>query len=293
MFGLSHEEAARNGYGTQRRRYGADFQTKFGNCAISNQPARDPVASPQGIIFDREAILRYLLDCKVKLREQARAYEAQQADEQAATEAAAAAEAAAAEKAFRTKRMSSETSAAPSSSSSFSASSSAVGSAASLDATVVARIQRGARDTETLAEKRERLRKTNFWVAEVAPAAKAKKLLPPDKCPRCPVTNKYLKSKHLMPVVFQRDPTVERGEPGSIICAALHTPIVHQKVSLLKACGHVVLTSCLNDLVLPSMRCPLCSKRVKAKGIVPLRPGGSSFSAHSQVESTTWKPAMR
>ena len=79
MFGLSKLEHKKNGYGTQTVRYGRDAQIRFGWCALSLQPARNPVSTPHGVVYDREAILHYLLERKVQLRADKEEYDAQEA----------------------------------------------------------------------------------------------------------------------------------------------------------------------------------------------------------------------
>lgn len=48
-------------YGTTTARLSSDSQLNFGDCALSLTPATDPVATPSGHVYSREAIVEYLL----------------------------------------------------------------------------------------------------------------------------------------------------------------------------------------------------------------------------------------
>ena len=127
------------------------------------------------------------------------------------------------------------------------------------------------------------------------PDAGPKQLAAPDACPRCPITGKFLRSKQLYPVKFKRDHSVTFGEPGNIVCCVSQKAITHQQATLLRGCGCVLLSEHVKELVLPTMRCPVCNTKVKkkARDVVPLKTGGTSFSSHSKVESSTYRPNVR
>ncbi|VDM96392.1 unnamed protein product [Thelazia callipaeda] len=58
------KDAKESGYGTLYQRLGADSVKEFDCCSITLQPCQDPVISPHGYIFDREAVLEYYLEQK-------------------------------------------------------------------------------------------------------------------------------------------------------------------------------------------------------------------------------------
>ncbi|XP_069630871.1 nitric oxide synthase-interacting protein [Haliaeetus albicilla] len=53
------KDTAASGYGTQRVRVGRDAVKDFDCCCLSLQPCRDPVVTPDGFLYEREAILGY------------------------------------------------------------------------------------------------------------------------------------------------------------------------------------------------------------------------------------------
>ncbi|CAN8178558.1 unnamed protein product [Coccothraustes coccothraustes] len=74
------KDTAASGYGTQRVRVGRDAIKDFDCCCLSLQPCRDPVVTPEGFLYEREAIVGYLLHQKTKIARQTKAWERQQAE---------------------------------------------------------------------------------------------------------------------------------------------------------------------------------------------------------------------
>ncbi|XP_005360186.1 nitric oxide synthase-interacting protein-like isoform X2 [Microtus ochrogaster] len=68
-----------SGYGTQNVRLNRDAVRDFDCCCLSLQPCRDPVVTPDGYLYEREAILAYILHQKKKIAWQRKAYEKQRA----------------------------------------------------------------------------------------------------------------------------------------------------------------------------------------------------------------------
>ena len=280
MFGLTKKEHEANGYGTTTKRYGTDAQTNFGWCALGLQPARTPVCTPQGVIFDYEAIIEYLLGQKMKLRQQREEYDLQQEATRIRTEAKELAQVDEVKASFLSKNGND------------------IGSRAQFKTSVQAedRVRQDKADLETDAEKTKHIKSTNFWLPEATrKKVEEVQIKLPESCPRCPVSGKALKSKHLIALNFTRDNSVAFGERGNIVCGVSQKAINHQKATVLKSCGHVILSSSVQSLVLPSMQCPVCNKRVsRKKDIVELKQGGSSYSGGGQaVVSTKYKTGVR
>lgn len=71
------KDTAASGYGTQRVRFGRDAVKDFDCCCLSLQPCRDPVVTPQGFLYEREAIVGYLLHRKTQIQRQTKLFERQ------------------------------------------------------------------------------------------------------------------------------------------------------------------------------------------------------------------------
>jgi nitric oxide synthase-interacting protein len=282
MFGLTKKEHSINGYGATTTRYGTDAQTKFGWCSLGLQPARTPVCTTNGIVFDRQAIIEYLLEQKMKLRQQQEDYTLQRDAERINAEAQELLTANKTNAQFLTQNGND------------------IGSRAQAQGkrtvSAVDRVRQDTHDVETDQEKTTHLKRTNFWLPEATRKAVVEtKIKEPETCPRCPISGKALKSKQLITVHFTRDASISFGQIGNIVCAVSQKAIVHQKATVLKSCGHVLLSSLVKTLVLPSMRCPLCNKKVKKlKDIVELKQGGTSYSGGGEaVVSTKYKTGVR
>ncbi|MBN3301956.1 NOSIP protein, partial [Amia calva] len=71
------KDTAASGYGTQSVRLGKDAIKDFDCCCLSLQPCRDPVVTPEGYLYEREAILEYILHQKTEIAKKMKAYEKQ------------------------------------------------------------------------------------------------------------------------------------------------------------------------------------------------------------------------
>lgn len=61
-FSERSKSSAINKWGTQRARLGRDSQLPFGYCSLTLTATDDPVASPSGHVYDRQAIYSYMLE---------------------------------------------------------------------------------------------------------------------------------------------------------------------------------------------------------------------------------------
>ncbi|XP_067574594.1 nitric oxide synthase-interacting protein isoform X2 [Pseudorca crassidens] len=71
------KDTAASGYGTQNIRLSRDAVKDFDCCCLSLQPCHDPVVTPDGYLYEREAILEYVLHQKKEIARQMKAYEKQ------------------------------------------------------------------------------------------------------------------------------------------------------------------------------------------------------------------------
>nr|BAG62395.1 unnamed protein product [Homo sapiens] len=64
------KDTAASGYGTQNIRLSRDAVKDFDCCCLSLQPCHDPVVTPDGYLYEREAILEYILHQKKEIARQ-------------------------------------------------------------------------------------------------------------------------------------------------------------------------------------------------------------------------------
>jgi len=295
----SHKERADAGYTLQKKEVlGSDCFLPFGFCCLSLKPPKDPVATPDGHIFDREHILEYLLTQKLELQSKAKKFEAQEQKKARKVQADQAAEEAQKILDFQdldqgllsadgrhkraldkmddekaTKRL-------------------ATGEGYRLINDDDYRPGKDLRAGELLQIDKSHQRAKSFWTKECTPNAAPTELTKVDTIVRCPMSGKKLKAKDLINVKFEvTDQKIldKGGDKGVFCCAVSKHPLVHQKVALIKPSGQVVLESVLKDCVLKDLQCPITSKKLKGKDdILMLQAGGTGFSAHNEVEATSF-----
>lgn len=78
-----NKKFASSQYGTTTARLSTDSQLPFGCCALGLSPAEDPVATPSGHIYSREAIVEYLLTKTLELKKAKENYETYLSSQQA------------------------------------------------------------------------------------------------------------------------------------------------------------------------------------------------------------------
>ncbi|VDP28122.1 unnamed protein product [Heligmosomoides polygyrus] len=72
-------DAKVSGYGTLHARLGADSIKGFDCCSLTLQPCKNPVVTPNGYLFDREAVLEYILAQKKEIAKRTKEWEKQNA----------------------------------------------------------------------------------------------------------------------------------------------------------------------------------------------------------------------
>ncbi|GMF17081.1 unnamed protein product [Phytophthora lilii] len=270
---FTYREREAAGHGTLKRRFGRDAQLAFGVCCLclASTRGRSPLASPGGFVYCKECIYANLLAQKRAAQEAAAAYERyQDAQRRKEQDAALQSERDALQKALD-------------------AADGAVAAPAPTDARLAAtrKLQEKV-DRATDDEKWEAMKRTSFWIPDCTPAQETK-VDKPDSKTRDPMSLEEMKLKHLMPIKFDWD--AGDGEP-KVLCAVTKKEISHHRSVLLRPSGQVMLESCLKDMVLPTMTCPVTGLKLRKKDIVHLQAGGTGFSAHSTVEAKKYRPTM-
>ncbi|KAG7387762.1 hypothetical protein PHYBOEH_008145 [Phytophthora boehmeriae] len=273
---FTYHEREAAGHGTLKRRFGRDSQLAFGVCCLclASTHARSPLVSPGGFVYCKECIYANLLAQKRSIQDNTAAYErfceTQRRREQDQTLAQ---EKQTLQKALDAAEGSVST---------------AIGSPQDAKTRATLKLQEKV-DRATDDDKRQAMKKTSFWIPDCTPTQETK-VDKPDTKTRDPMSLEEMKLKHLMPVKFEWDATTEK-QP-KVLCAVTKKEISHHRAVLLRPSGQVVLESCLKDMVLPTMTCPVTGLKLRKKDIVHLQAGGTGFSAHSTVEAKKYRPTM-
>ncbi|KAJ8023511.1 Nitric oxide synthase-interacting protein [Holothuria leucospilota] len=292
------KDAATSGYGTNFARLGTDSVRGFDCCCLSLQPCQNPVITPDGWLYDKEAILEYILHKKKEIEKQMKEYERQckkEKEEESKTKETKQSqkltafmknETSITSKPFnpfqdappakRVKVEQPSTSNGPSSSNGPSANSESVSNMAA------------GKDKEL----------PSFWTPDQTPQAKASTIQKPDKTVYCPMSKKPLKLKHLIPVTFTLADKEDVGKnlAGKRVrykCAVTHDVLTNSiRCAVLKPSGKVVTMDCVEKLIKKDMRDPFSGELLKDSDIIPLK-GGTGFAASgAELEAKKARPVM-
>eukprot|EP00924_Labyrinthula_sp_SR-Ha-C_P009379 maker-scaffold_2-snap-gene-22.35-mRNA-1 protein AED:0.03 eAED:0.03 QI:54/1/1/1/0.66/0.5/4/65/226 len=93
----------------------------------------------------------------------------------------------------------------------------------------------------------------------------------PEKRPRSPFSHQKLKVRDLTPI------TINYDSSGNAVCAISRKIITYQRPTLLLCCSKTVLSESLDQLKSSrTENCPLCSKRIQTRELLPAKTGFSS-----------------
>ena len=271
-------DAQASGYGTTKARLGKDSVKDFDACCLTLQPCRNPVVTPQGYLYDKEAILEYMMNKKLENMKKLKEYEKNKRKDEKELQELAAAEARSQAESFAERQKSIQ-----------SRNTSSLGPSSSSSSSSISNMAEG-RDKKL----------PSFWVPSQTPAsAKKSSLQRPDTTVYCPMSGQPLKAKDLFPVFFT---PIDRVATGSSLLTKQEKwmcPVTHDALSnsvpstFLKTSGSVVTTECVDKIIRKDMMDPLNGKKLRDTDLIPLQRGGTGYSSTNQVEAAVQKPSMQ
>jgi nitric oxide synthase-interacting protein len=246
-------------YGTTTARLAGTSQYTFGHCALSLHPAKEqPVTTPSGFIYERPAMLQYLLHQTQSLKQAQQKYDQGLQTKQV--------EETKDEDRKRTLQIEKFED----------------------DQKVVKKKQK--------VNEANPLKNSSFWLADFQPkkadattaTGTEEELEPPPKRPSSPMSQKPLRRKDLISL------DLKRNTDEQVICAVSEKSIVHQQALALitksDKPAQVVLEQVYNDLGKEKV-CPVTGRKISK--ILKLQKGGSSFAASGgNMEAQTYRPCM-
>uniref|UniRef100_UPI00358E9350 nitric oxide synthase-interacting protein isoform X2 n=1 Tax=Myxine glutinosa TaxID=7769 RepID=UPI00358E9350 len=179
------KDTTTSGYGTQRARLGKDSLKDFDCCSLSLQPCKDPVVTPDGYLFEKEAILECMVQQKCEIARQTKAYEKQKKEKASELKELAKAEHESKIKSFLERE------------------NSIVSKPLNTFVSKNTADSTNAEAGSSRGKEESKLKDLpSFWVPSLTPAAKAAELKKPDKTVYCPMSGKPLRMKDLIPMHF-------------------------------------------------------------------------------------------
>jgi len=251
----------------------SDAFLPFGHCCLSLKVPKDPVATPDGYVYDREAILEALVQQKLDAQEGQKLFDEQELRKDRQTKQEKQEAQAKEIQDFQDHDMGTST----------------VDTRHRTDPKEPD--SKKLRKGELLQIDKAKLREKSFWAKEATPTAAPAELKQVDKSSRCPMSGKKLRVKDLVSIKF--DVTDQKlfdggGGRGVFCCAVTKSSINHQQAVLLKPSGQVVLESVLKDCVYKDGRCPVTGVAVGPQDVIKLKQGGSGFAAHNDVQAKSF-----
>ncbi|XP_013185698.1 nitric oxide synthase-interacting protein homolog [Amyelois transitella] len=271
------KDAAASGYGTQSERVGKDSVKSFDCCSLTLQPCRNPVVTKEGYLFDKEAILEYVITKKTEYTRKMKQYEKQLKREESEKAELAAAEREAKLIKFMNREKNITNTNNKGSESGASTSSSISNLANGKDKAL-----------------------PSFWVPSQLPDAKISKVEKPDPTVYCPISGKPLKMKDLIEVKWTlvNDPDDKKSliaKENRYMCPVTHD-ILNNAVpcAVIRTTGHVVTMECVEKIIKKDWLHPLTGEKLKEKDIIPLQRGGTGYALTNQnLQGKNERPVLQ
>ncbi|KAG8224690.1 hypothetical protein J437_LFUL003805 [Ladona fulva] len=259
------KDAQASGYGTHSQRVGKDSVKDFDCCCLTLQPCRNPVITSEGYLFDKEAILEYIITKKNEISRKMKEYGKQKKKKETELAELAAAEKQSKLNSFRKTEK-------------------------NIVSNPVNAFNSGNKNGESsksvsnMADGRDK-QLPSFWIPSMTPESKETTLKKPDKTVYCPMSGRPLMAKDLIPVKFHEinDPDEKAKAVISRECrymCAVTRDVLSNAVpcAVLRTTGDVVTMECVEKLIKKDWLHPLTGDKITEKDIIPLQRGGTGYS---------------
>ncbi|XP_064600576.1 nitric oxide synthase-interacting protein-like [Liolophura sinensis] len=274
------KDTSASGYGSKNMRVGRDSIKEFDCCCLSLQPCNNPVVTPDGYLFDKEAILEYILHQKRTIARKLKEYEKQTKKEEAELQELAKAEQESQKNNF-------------------------IQTEATLPGKYISQEKSATADDKDDSSisnvKDDRAKKLpSFWIPTLTPSSTPTLLKKPDEKVRCPMSGKPLRLKDLIDVEFT---PIKDGDPKTaliskqarFVCAVTNDVLGNSvPAAVLRPTGKVVTMECVEKIIRKDMIDPLTGKKLTEKDIVQLQKGSTGFSGSGhELEAKIAGPSMQ
>nr|QNC49755.1 nitric oxide synthase interacting protein [Antheraea pernyi] len=272
------KDAAASGYGTQSERVGKDSVKNFDCCSLSLQPCRNPVVTKEGYLFDKEAILEYIITKKNEYNKLLKKYEKQLKKEENEKAELAAAE----KEANLIKFMNREK------------------NISSVSGSIkLGNVHSASTSVSNLANGKDK-ELPSFWVPSQLPDAKLTKINKPDSTVYCPISGRPLKMKDLIEVKWTlvNDPDDKKSliaKENRYMCPVTHDILSNAvPCAVIRTTGHVVTMECVEKVIKKDWLHPLTGEKLKEKDIITLQRGGTGYALTNQnLEGKNERPVLQ
>ncbi|XP_041471727.1 nitric oxide synthase-interacting protein-like [Lytechinus variegatus] len=274
------KDAAASGYGTNKARLGKDSEKDFDCCCLTLQPCKNPVITKDGYLYDKEAILEYILLKKKEIKLQMSEYEKQIKKQEKLDEDG--------KKSQQLKRVQDFVE----------SESSIIGGASSAKRARMgeASTSNGTKSVSNMIDGRNK-ELPSFWIPEHTPDAKPTLVKKPDKTIYCPMSKNPLSLKSLIPVNFtlvdEKDKTPLVAKRERFKCAVTHDVLSNSTpCAVLKPSGKVVTMECIKKLIKKDMIDPFTEDKLEETDIIEFKRGGTGYASTGAKAAEKARPVM-
>ncbi|KAM4531531.1 nitric oxide synthase-interacting protein isoform 1-T4 [Odontesthes bonariensis] len=283
------KDTAASGYGTQSIRLGKDAIKDFDCCCLSLQPCRDPVVTPDGYLYEKQAILEYILHQKTEIAKKMKTYEKQKKAQKSSMQVESKSE----ERQRVERFKSSENSIVSKPINPFTSGQNKDGE--------TRRSQSSSGEASTAASAATSSQSLpSFWIPSLTPEAKPTLIKKPSKAVLCPMSGRPIKMNELITVCFTPiDPSLQRvallNRQERYVCAVTRDVLGNSvPCSVLRPSGSVVTQECVEKLIKKDLTDPVTGDKLTDKDIIPLQRGGTGFAASGvDLSAKEARPVMQ
>ena len=236
------------GYGLQEIRISRDSINEFNACCLTLQPCNTPVVTPDGYIYDREAIIEYIFNQKKEYSRMLLAWQS------------------------RMKRISGQESLKEQSQTNFKV---------SIFKRTEGSILPSTSSAIKISEKNSDKQLNSFWIPTLTPQSAPEEISKPNKTIYCPMSGNPISFRDLVKVIFK----TSGGDTNQFVCAVTGDNIGnHVPCAVLRPTGDVVTLECVDKLIRlglkesGEMTHPISGEALEENDIIKLKRGGTGFS---------------
>ncbi|KAM3598387.1 uncharacterized protein V6R79_017365 [Siganus canaliculatus] len=278
------KDTAASGYGTQSIRLSKDAIKDFDCCCLSLQPCQDPVVTPDGYLYEKQAILEYILHQKTENAKRMKAYEKQKQAVKSNIQHESKSEERQKVEKFKARENSIV--------------SKPINPFMSVEDKVNERNSSAESVSDSAATSSQSL--PSFWIPSLTPEAKPTLLKKPSKAVLCPMSGRPIKMNELITVHFTPlDPSLDRvallTRQDRYVCAVTRDVLGNSvPCAVLRQSGSVVTQECVEKLIKKDMIDPMTGEKLSHRDIIPLQRGGTGFAASGvDLHAKEARPVMQ
>ncbi|XP_077995158.1 nitric oxide synthase-interacting protein-like [Glandiceps talaboti] len=287
------KDTATSGYGTQQGRLGKDSTRNFDCCCLTLQPCRYPVLTPTGWLYDKEAILEYILHQKNEIARQMKEYEKQKKKLGAESEAK-----------NDEKKVNSLKRFAETENSITTKPINPFNNGPAVKKQKVSQTESEpkpgtSKDNGETSNGKDAKELPSFWIPSLTPDAKPTLIKKPDKRVFCPMSKDPLKVKDLIDIEFvavndKDDKRHILNKDARYMCAVTHDTLSNSTpCAILKTSRKVITVECLEKLIKKDMIDPISGEKITESDIIKLQRGGTGFASTGvDLEAKKHRPVM-